>query len=89
MLTTLPYLESRYQSYIELKEERERIKGLTNRVKEQERLIQMMEKQNVLLVDNITDYLASGGLFNPDLINHERVRDMLIEMRRTITGDAK
>ena len=29
----------------------------------------------------ITDYLAGGGLFNPELANHEAVRDLLIRIR--------
>lgn len=29
----------------------------------------------------ITDYLSSGGLFNPELANHNEVRDLLIELR--------
>ena len=33
------------------------------------------------LVQRITDYLAGGGLFNPELANHEAVRDLLIECR--------
>jgi hypothetical protein len=38
-----------------------------------------MEKQK--LIDEITDYLCSGGLFNPELANHESVKDLLIEIR--------
>ena len=29
----------------------------------------------------ITNYLASGGLFNPELANHDEVRNLLIELR--------
>ena len=33
------------------------------------------------LSDRITDYLAMGGLFNPELANHLAVRDLLMECR--------
>lgn len=33
------------------------------------------------LIDRITGYLASGGLFNPELANHDAVRELLIETR--------
>ncbi len=33
------------------------------------------------VVDRITSYLASGGLFNPELMDHEAVRDLLIDAR--------
>jgi hypothetical protein len=29
----------------------------------------------------ITEYLATGGLFNPELANHDMVRDLMIECR--------
>jgi hypothetical protein len=29
------------------------------------------------LISGITDYLASGGLFNPELANHDAVRELL------------
>jgi len=33
------------------------------------------------LSDRITDYLAMGGLFNPELADHLAVRDLLMECR--------
>ena len=33
------------------------------------------------LTQRITDYLTGGGLFNPEMANHEAVRDLLIECR--------
>jgi hypothetical protein len=33
------------------------------------------------MADRITAYLSGGGLFNPELANHEAVRDLLIECR--------
>ena len=36
------------------------------------------------LTDRITDYLSSGGLFNPELANHFAVRDLLIEIEKTL-----
>lgn len=34
--------------------------------------------------DIITEYLSVGGLFNPELMEHEKVRDLLIAIRETI-----
>jgi hypothetical protein len=36
------------------------------------------------LIDRITEYLANGGLFNPDLMDHIAVRDLLIEIRKEL-----
>ena len=33
------------------------------------------------VLDDIADYLANGGLFNPELANHKKVRDLLIACR--------
>lgn len=38
------------------------------------------------LADRITDYLASGGLFNPEMANHEAVRDLLIDCRDVLAS---
>ncbi len=35
-------------------------------------------------LSRITAYLIGGGLFNPELANHEGVRDLLIDCRDTI-----
>jgi hypothetical protein len=34
-----------------------------------------------LLQQRINDYLSGGGLFNPEMANHEAVRDLLIDCR--------
>ena len=34
-----------------------------------------------LLQQRITDYLSMGGLFNPEMANHDAVRDLLIDCR--------
>lgn len=36
----------------------------------------------------ITDYLSSGGLFNPEMANHEAVRDLLIDCRAYLAASA-
>lgn len=36
------------------------------------------------LSDRITAYLAGGGLFNPELANHDAVRDLIIDCRDEI-----
>ena len=37
------------------------------------------------LTQRITDYLTGGGLFNPEMANHEAVRDLLIDCRDELT----
>ena len=43
-----------------------------------------MDQQVQDLINRITDYLAMGGLFNPELADHLAVRDLLIECRETL-----
>lgn len=38
------------------------------------------------LIARITAYLSEGGLFNPELANHDNVRDLLIDCRAALTG---
>ena len=33
------------------------------------------------LCGRITDYLCTGGLFNPELMDHQKVSDLLIDCR--------
>lgn len=33
------------------------------------------------LIDRITEYLAAGGLFNPELMDHAEVQRLLIDVR--------
>lgn len=40
------------------------------------------------LIQRITDYLSGGGLFNPELANHEAVRDLLIDCRDALEQQA-
>lgn len=37
----------------------------------------------------ITEYLAVGGLFNPELMEHHKVRDLLIEIRKFADEEIK
>src|SRR5882724_7423253 len=41
---------------------------------------------NKQLCDRITAYLTSGGLFNPEMAIHARVRDLLIECRDVLAA---
>lgn len=41
----------------------------------------MSEKAEGGLSERITDYLSGGGLFNPELANHDAVRNLLIDCR--------
>lgn len=34
-----------------------------------------------ILSFRITKYLSSGGLFNPELMEHTKVRDLLLDIR--------
>jgi hypothetical protein len=43
-----------------------------------------MDQQVQDLITRITDYLAMGGLFNPELANHLAVRDLLIDCREVL-----
>lgn len=40
------------------------------------------------LVDRITDYLNGGGLFNPELADHQAVRLLLIECRDELARES-
>ena len=44
----------------------------------------MTEKQQEL-IQRITEYLASGGLFNPEVMNHDQVRDLMIDLREFLS----
>ena len=35
-------------------------------------------------LDGIKDYLSSGGLFNPELMDHAAVRDLILDCRDAI-----
>jgi len=39
----------------------------------------MIDKPTI--TEQITEYLTSGGLFNPELMPHEKVRDLLVDCR--------
>jgi chromosome segregation ATPase len=36
------------------------------------------------ILNGVRDYLSSGGLFNPELMDHQRTRDLIIECRDEI-----
>lgn len=39
------------------------------------------------VVGRITAYLAGGGLFNPELANHDAVRQLLIDAREELKAE--
>lgn len=41
------------------------------------------------LCDRITDYLSMGGLFNPELADHDAVTDLLIECREVLNDSLR
>ena len=38
------------------------------------------------LINKATEYLANGGLFNPESMEHEKVRDLIYQMRNEIAS---
>ena len=44
-----------------------------------------MTSERVEVVTRITEYLSLGGLWNPDLMDHDKVRDLLIDCREALT----
>lgn len=41
------------------------------------------------LCDRITGYLSMGGLFNPELADHDTVRDLLRECRKVLNDSLR
>ena len=37
-------------------------------------------------INNATEYLTNGGLFNPESMDHEKVRDLIYQMRNEIAA---
>lgn len=44
-------------------------------------IIPMPNEKRQELSARITYYLSLGGLFNPELMEHQKVRDLLIDIR--------
>jgi BMFP domain-containing protein YqiC len=44
----------------------------------------MIDLDEKKVVARITNYLSSGGLFNPELMEHNKVRNLLMDARETI-----
>jgi len=44
---------------------------------------------NKELSDRITEYLANGGLFNPELMEHDKVRDLLMDIREYLDRELR
>ncbi len=38
------------------------------------------------IADRITEYLSVGGLFNPEIMEHDKVRDLLMDCRGHIVA---
>jgi len=41
------------------------------------------------LVGRIREYLSNGGLFNPELMDHEKVRDLLMDVLEHLSSEKK
>jgi hypothetical protein len=37
-------------------------------------------------IDRIQNYLGNGGLFNPEMMEHDKVRDLLIDIRDSLVA---
>jgi hypothetical protein len=44
-----------------------------------------MDEKGRELESRITEYLCAGGLFNPEYMDHEKVRDLLLDLRKYLT----
>ncbi len=47
----------------------------------------MKTKKSQELLDRIQNYLGNGGLFNPEAMEHDKVRDMILEFRAFLLKD--
>lgn len=41
----------------------------------------LIDKHRNRLLDRIQNYLESGGLFNPELMEHDKVRNLVMDLR--------
>lgn len=41
----------------------------------------MNEQTSEALLNRIQDYLGNGGLVNPEMMEHNKVRDLIIDLR--------
>jgi hypothetical protein len=46
--------------------------------------VSIMIDRYLELIESITSYLATGGLWNPELAEHLAVRDLLIDCRKAL-----
>lgn len=42
-----------------------------------------------ILTPLISEYLGNGGLFNPEMMDHEKVRELLMQCRECLERDAR
>lgn len=46
-----------------------------------------LEKENISeIMGKISEYLQNGGLFNPEHMDHQQVRDLLMEARQQLAA---
>lgn len=43
-----------------------------------------MDSSQEELISRIKSYLGNGGLFNPEMMEHDKVRDLIIDCREFI-----
>ena len=56
------------------------------RLEQIEQLDKAIRSYNAMnsLRERINEYLSAGGLFNPEMMEHNKVRDMLMEIRNAM-----
>lgn len=59
---------------------------LIGRISELEQQLAQAQAACAQLSVRITDYLSCGGLFNPEAMEHDKVRDLLIDCRDNFNG---
>lgn len=46
---------------------------------------ELRRRDDTKIVNRLNDYLQSGGLFNPEHMEHDKVRDLIIDTRNHLT----
>ena len=49
----------------------------------------MKTKKSQQLLDRIQSYIGNGGLFNPECMEHEKVRDLILDIREYLISKDK
>jgi hypothetical protein len=50
-----------------------------------ERFESLINKYRKVLLSRVDNYLGNGGLFNPEHMNHEEVRNLIVDLRKSLS----